>query len=314
MIGKAYRQFGQERGMKYSDGICYGELNGFMTTLNEGNGYKDMFISALCSKETIDNLMAESMDIKKKYRLMRFEVNTHYVYITFSDGIGAMKRINAFTDEFMPQLRNYGVIGANICPECGNPFESGFVTKMIMGHAVRLHAGCADEIVNQLRSNEEELANTSSNAGKGILGSVLFGIIGAIPWAIVYALGWFVAWLGALIGFMVVKGYQKFGGVVKKSVIPVFAVIMILCVIFGQFLGDAITLGYYIQTGEADIAFSEIPSFIIYLLQEEPEYKASFIGNIIIGIIFAGVGVFGIFRGLISSVSSESQKVKDLEN
>lgn len=314
MIGSAYKKFAAERGLKCSNGICYGELNGFMVTLSEGRGYKDIYISAQCGQDTCGRLMAEADVLKKKYKLNAFEVNSKFVYIAFLDGVGTLKRIVAFVDEFMPQLREYGVGGAEICPECGGTLDSGCVTKLIYGHAVKLHSGCAEEIINQMRDGEEQAAEVKSNAGMGIIGAVLFGIVGAIPWAIVYALGWFVGWLGALIGFMVVKGYEKFGGNIKKSVIPVFAVIVILCVIFAQFLGDAFQLGYYIQNGEIYGTFADIPSYIKILLEEEPEYRASVIKNIIIGLIFAALGVYGLFRSLISSVSSHSKRIVDLEN
>lgn len=90
-----------------------------------------------------------------------------------------------------------------------------------------------------------------------------------------YALGWFVGWLGALIGFGVVKGYEKFGGKIKKPIIPVFALIIIVCVVFAQFLGDAIQLGYYINNGELYGSLSDIPEYIKILLTEEPEYQTT---------------------------------------
>lgn len=314
MIGSAYKKFAVGRGLKCSNGIGYGELNGFMVTLSEGGGYKEIYISAKCDQDTCGRLMAESDALKKKYKLNAFEVKPQFVYICFFDGVGTLKRIAAFVDEFMPRLREFGVGGADVCPECGGSLDSGSVTKLIYGHAVRLHSGCAEEIVNQMREGEEQAAEVKSNAGKGIIGSVLFGIVGAIPWAIVYAFGWFVGWLGALIGFMVVKGYEKFGGKIKKSVIPAFAVVIILCVIFAQFLGDAFQIGYYIQKGDVYADFADIPSLIKTLLEEEPEYRAAVVRNIIIGIIFAALGVYGLFRSLISSVSSHSKKIVDLEN
>lgn len=135
---------------------------------------------------------------------------------------------------------------------------------------------------------------------------------------IVYAMGWFVGWLGALIGFMVVKGYEVFKGNIKKSVIPIFAVIVIVCVVFAQFLGDAFELGYEMLSEKelydaAGLGIGDIPSIISDLLKTESEYRIIVIKNIIIGLVFAALGVYGIFRSLISRVSSQSKKVIDLE-
>ena len=122
-----------------------------------------------------------------------------------------------------------------------------------------------------------------------------------------------VGWLGALIGFGVVKGYEKFGGKIKKPIIPVFALIIIVCVVFAQFLGDAIQLGYYINNGELYGSLSDIPEYIKILLTEEPEYQTTVVKNIIIGLLFAGLGVYGIFRSLINQVKSHSKSVADLD-
>lgn len=146
-------------------------------------------------------------------------------------------------------------VKADVCPHCKNSLDPTATAKLIRGRAVRLHSGCAEEIINGMRESEELTSSAESGAGKGIAGAILFGLAASIPWAIVYALGWFVGWLGALIGFGVVKGYEKFGGKIKKPIIPVFALIIIVCVVFAQFLGDAIQLGYYINNGEASRLF-----------------------------------------------------------
>ncbi len=313
MISSGLKKFGLGKGLKLGKGFCYGNLNGFIATLYDGSGVKSMYLSTCVDQEASSRIMSGADELKKKYKLSAFEVNPKYIYIAFVDTIGTLKRIEAFTAEALPQLKEWGAGGADICPHCQNQMDSTAVTKLIYGHAVKLHGGCAEEILSDMKESEIELNETKSNAGLGILGSVLFGIIGAIPWAIVYALGYFVAWLGALIGFMIVKGYEVFGGKLKKSVIPVFVVITILCVVLAQFMGDAFQLGYYILSDQLDAAIGDIPMIISELLKTDSDYRTQVIINLVIGIIFAGIGVFGIFRVLVSRVSSQSKKVSDLE-
>lgn len=315
MIGIAYKKFASAKGFKFAKGIAYGNLNGFIVTLCEGSGYKEMLFSAVVDKEAgarISSLASE--ECKNKYRLLEFEVSGRYIYIRFGDSVGTLKRIESFVNEIVPLFKEYGAKGSDTCPNCLERLDSGAVTKLIGGHALKLHSSCAEEMIGRLRENEQAVSETKSNAGLGIIGALIFGIIGAIPWAIVYALGWFVGWLGALIGFMVVKGYELFKGKIKKSIIPVFAVIIIVCVIFAQFLGDAFQLGYYILNGDLEGSIGDIPSTILETLKEVPEYQTIFIKNIIIGLVFAALGVYGIFRNIISKVSSYSEKVVDLED
>ncbi len=315
MIGTKYKTFGVQRGFKVSNGICYGILNGFVVTLSEGSGFKDMYISACVDQEAYDRIMADAKDLKKKYKLNALEVTEKYILIRFVDAIGTIKRVESFTNEAMPMLGNYGVKGADVCPHCKQALDSSTsVTKLILYNAIKLHAGCAEEILNEMREEEEKIATKQSNAGMGMVGAMLFGLVAAIPWAIVYALGWFVGWLGALIGLAVVKGYEKFGGNIKKSIIPVFAIIIIVCVIFGQFLGENLDLIFYCKKEEIPFVLSEIPTAIIDTFKSDSEYRTAILGNIIMGLIFGGLGVIGVFRGLISKVSSHSKKIIDLEN
>lgn len=225
--------------------------------------------------------------------------------------MGIMKRLEPFIDWFMPIVAASGA-PESICPECGNPMQGDEVKKLLGGHAVCMHSACAQALINNVKAEEEEFKNSESNAGKGLLGSVIFGLVSAIPWAVVYALGWFVGWLGALIGAAIVKGYTMFGGKVKKSVIPIMALLVIICVVFAQFLGDGIQLAYYISNGTLYGEWSDIPEYMS-LLFEDSHYIKTFVGNILIGILFAGLGVWGIFKTLIKNVSSVSKTIVDLE-
>ena len=312
MISKAYKKLGAAKGLKAINGVCCGKICGYTVTLSDGGGYKDIYISAYTDGEAFECISAAADSLRKKYKLNAFEIKPEYFYIRFFDGIGTIKRIDGFINEFFPELSVWGV-KADVCPHCKNSLDPTATAKLIRGRAVRLHSGCAEEIINGMREAEELTSSAESGAGKGIAGAILFGLAASIPWAIVYALGWFVGWLGALIGFGVVKGYEKFGGKIKKPIIPVFALIIIVCVVFAQFLGDAIQLGYYINNGELYGSLSDIPEYIKILLTEEPEYQTTVVKNIIIGLLFAGLGVYGIFRSLINQVKSHSKSVADLD-
>lgn len=83
---------------------------------------------------------------------------------------------------------------------------------------------------------------------------------------------------------------------------------MIAAVIFGVVLGN---LGAYamvlIQQGGS---VADIPMFIAYLLSL-PEFLPSFLSDIGVGLLFAGLGVYGILRKAGQQVSGT--KIIDLE-
>lgn len=45
MIGQSYKKFAQKQGLFPYAGVAYGEIGGFLTTLSEGLGNKDLFVS-----------------------------------------------------------------------------------------------------------------------------------------------------------------------------------------------------------------------------------------------------------------------------
>jgi len=66
-----------------------------MTTLSEGIGYKDIYISACIYDETkdiIEKSLSET-EIKKKYRITEYQITDKSVYIKFFDNPGTMKCI-----------------------------------------------------------------------------------------------------------------------------------------------------------------------------------------------------------------------------
>lgn len=316
LVSSDLKKLAVEKGMKTAHNICYGKLNDYMVTvrdINTGRALREIYISTVLT-EDVKNKIHEALnstDAVKQYKIESIELNNNFICIRFAMAMGLMKRFTPFIDWFMPIVAASGA-PANVCPECGNPIQGDEVKKLLGGHAVCLHNACAQAIINNVKTEEEEFKNSKSNAGKGLLGSVIFGLVSAIPWAVVYALGWFVGWLGALIGAAIVKGYTVFGGKLKKAVIPVMALLVIVCVFFAQILGDGIQLAYYISNGELYGEWSDIPEYMS-LLFEDSDYITTFVRNILIGILFAGLGVWGIFKTLIKNVSSVSKTIIDLE-
>ncbi|MDE5648667.1 MAG: hypothetical protein K2I33_02045, partial [Oscillospiraceae bacterium] len=284
MVSSDLKKLAVEKGMKTAHNICYGNLNGYTVTLsdiNTGRALREIYISTVLNEDVKNkiNEALNSADAVKQYKIYSVELNDHFICIRFAMAMGLMKRFTPFIDWFMPVVAASGA-PESVCPECGNPIQGDEVKKLLGGHAVCMHSACAQALINNVKEEEEEFKNAKSNAGKGLLGSVIFGLVSAIPWAIVYALGWFVGWLGALIGAAIVKGYTMFGGKVKKSVIPVMALLVIVCVFFAQLLGDGLQLAYYISKGELYGEWSDIPEYMS-LLFEDSDYIAIFVKNIL---------------------------------
>ena len=151
---------------------------------------------------------------------------------------------------------------------------------------------------------------TNKNYFIGAIGAILGALIGAAPWAVAYSFGWFVGWLGFLIGICAVKGYNIFRG--KKGMPAVLIIILsiILGVIAGQVLGDILNIVKYINNGEIEgVSLSGIPNLYLYVLLNDSEFFASFLGNFALGLLFAGLGVWKLLTNMISELKPQKPEV-----
>ncbi len=313
MISKKFRKMGEARGFVTAKGICYGEVNGYTVTLSEENSFRYVCINAAVTEMVHQNLIANEQQIRDTYKI-NMEYHSTCVIASFRTGIGKkIEDIDAFLNVYTSQLAAAGCPrSADTCIHCNMSMDAtSRRIKFVGGRAMHLHEGCAQQLADALHSQSEQLSTAKSNAGKGILGALLFGLIGALPWAILYALGYFVAWAGLLIGIMAVKGYQKFDGIIKKSTIALLALLIVLLVIGAQLLGVVFEVGAIILGGEVWGTLANIP-FYMNTLFGNSEYVSSFVGNILLGLVFAGLGLFGLFRSLISSVADMSKSIVDL--
>ena len=79
-----------------------------------------------------------------------------------------------------------------------------------------------------------------------------------------------------------------------------------------NFAADAFSLATMIANGELPgMGLIDIPYMISVLLTSEPEYLRITISNILMGLLFAGLGVFSLLRKTGKEVSAT--KVIDLE-
>lgn len=317
MIGSGLKKLANDRKLKIANGVVYGYISGFMTTLDEGIGFKRICISfSAPNAETILAIQKSLSDTKllnKQYRLQDIGLQDNYMVLGFFDNPGTMKCINSFIDWYYPELKETGALGSGYCSQCNQELlESDTTYKLINGIAFCMHRHCVTDIQHEFKLDKEETKDESAYIFRGTVGALLGGIIGSIPWAILYALGWFVGWLGLLIGFTAKKGYTLLGGKIKRVSIPILLFVVIVSVLFAQLLGDVFSLGYMILNGEIEgTKLSDIPLIFTQSLFLNSEYLAEFFKNVVIGLVFAVIGAYSIFREIHAETADN--KIIDLE-
>lgn len=307
MIGSGLRKLATENGMQVAHGVAYGMLHGYCATLSEGFGYKLMVLSTRFADATARYSFQESMgqaqkELQKEYGVQAMTVEEKSISVVFTDTIGTMKRIEAFLQWFFPRLEQSGASKGNICSECGMQLTDG-KWKLVDGVAIYVHEACGQKLRDELQLATEEVRKDGSYLS-GAVGAFLGATLGAAAWAGVMLLGYISSLLGLLIGFLAERGYSLLRG--KRG--PVKIVILLISVVFGVLLGnfvsEMIPLIREMKAYGLSATFGEAVDLMVLILKEDAEARGGVIKNVLLGLFFAALGVFGLIAKTKQEVST----------
>lgn len=300
MIGSGLKKLATQYGMKVSQGVAYGALQGYAATMSEGAGFKQIIFT---TKFTDPARKAEFMDavnavnIQQLYRVQKLGIGPRSIQVIFHDNPGTMGKIAEFLGWFIPLLELYGATPANICTECGFELTGG--RWVLVGNtAYYLHDGCAQKVLREIdadatRQKEEDTGSYL----KGALGALGGALLGAIAWAVVLSLGYVTSLVGLVIGFLSLKGYDLLKGKQGKAKIAILIVAIIVGVLLGTFLAECAAWAQYVDILETPAAF-------LAVMANEPEYRSAVLGNAGMGLFFAALGTFALVWQAGKSVST----------
>lgn len=307
MIGKGLRDLAKKYGMKADHGIAYGSMEGYCATLSEGSGYKQIIFTTRVEDATKRFALTELLQnpqLGKDYRINDFEVREDRVTIVFTDTFGTMKRIEAFLEWFLPQFAQFGATKTDICSCCGMMLDKGS-WKLVNGVAICAHESCAQKLRDAL-TDEYDRNSAGGSYLTGAAGAFLGAILGSVAWAILMMIGYVASIVGFLIGFLAEKGYTLLKGKNGKGKLAILIIAVIIGVLLGYFVGYTVDL-----MKEFDMAFGEASDFVINAIQEDEKVRSAVLKDVLLGLLFAGLGVFAILRNTQKEVASP--KFIDLE-
>lgn len=306
MIGSGLKKLAAEYGMKVSNGVAYGSLRGYAATFSEGAGYKQIAFSVSFqdpAQRTLFTDAVNAVDTEKLYRVLRVGISPRNVQVVFHDNPGTMKKIRGFLDWFIPLLDQHLATKVDICSECGTQITGG-CWKLIDGIAHHMHETCGEKVRSQIDGeNETRKQEAEGSYGLGLVGALAGAAIGAVLWALVLNMGYVASIVGLVIGFLAEKGYNLLHGKQGKGKVVILIVAVVFGVLLGTFGADVFTLVSMIREGETYLTYGEIPEFLMTLLAEEPEYRSATISNGLMGLLFAGLGVFALLRKASKAVA-----------
>lgn len=295
MIASGLKKLARKHNMTIDNGVAYGSYYGYATTLHEGSGWKAIEVSCTFpdgQRMAQLQAMLDDRNLRKEYRILQLTLAPNGIHIQFHDTIGTMKKLEAFSEWFFPQLTDYGVTGADICPMCGQPHNSSSEWQLVDGLAVRLHSTCTQRLQQtEDRKAQLEAESTAEQSYlTGFIGALLGGLLGAIIWGAVLYWGYYASVVGIAIGLLASKGYDLLGGKQKKGKILIVLLVTIFSVIIG-------TLGAYEFEFLRLIAAGEVPGavyadslWMLLSLCLDPEFGPSLLMEIGMGMFYALLG------------------------
>ena len=296
MIGSGLKKLAKEHGMGIGQGVAFGDLQGYATTLSEGMGFKTVTVTTRLTEEkkVIFRSRLAERDLGREFWIEQLQLCDDGIIVQFLDNPGTMKKIYAFIDWFWPILEEAGVGKTDICTECGMPIFADGVWKLVDEAAFHLHPGCAQRMHRSVEIRQEaEREEQKAGFGKGFVGALLGALLGAIVWAVVMSIGYVTAIVGILICWLAGKGYQMLGGPKGRGKVVALVVSIFLGVVLGTILGELLAVGQMILQGYLPgVTLADAPLLILTLLVEYPDYLRDILGNLGLGLLFAYAGTW----------------------
>jgi len=156
----------------------------------------------------------------------------------------------------------------------------------------------------------------------GLVGALLGAVIGAILWCLVMQLGIIASLVGFAIGWLAEKGYTLLKGKNGIGKVVILSVAVILGVLLGTFAAHAVDwyqaiAEYYpnaaatIDGREVPVTYADIPNLILYYLRTDSDYLGDTVKDVLLGLLFAFMGVFGILKSAAGKKTAAIQTAEE---
>lgn len=300
MIGSGLKKLAKENNMKVAHGVAYGSLRGYAATLSEENGCKRIVFTTRfpdpAKKDALSALIGQT-ELKRQYKVQNLEILPRSVQITFVDNSGALKKVRSFLDWFVPLLAQHSATPADVCTECGSQITGGRWI-LVNGTSHYLHDTCANRVAQEIEAEKAQKAEEDTGSyALGLLGALCGSALGAVLWAIVLNIGYVASVVGLVIGWLAEKGYNLLHGKQGRAKVAILIVAVIFGVLLGTITADVFTIIGMMNDGDLyGFTYGDILPLIFFLLAGDADYRGAVVANVLMGLLFAGLGVFAMLR------------------
>jgi len=285
-MDKTLENFSKNKGWTLNKSIVSGEERGYLFTIIQRGRLKTFIVPLThitdADQDRVINFLNE---LKTEYKLREFGFSNSVLFIYVKEAFSLMteSEINSLLSTLTNFFITNNIGTQRYCVFCGlvDPDDQCTINK-IQFHT---HSYCYR---HHLRSKTKQIKDFSGrNYFLGTIGALLGGLVGTIPWFIVSYLGIFTSFLGYLIGIASLKGYKMLGGKFGFKTRWIILICVLFSVVFAELMSYLILLGL---EGYA-LSLYNLIGMIFYNLFR-------FLLNIGLGILFAFLGIYRLFKDL----------------
>lgn len=148
-------------------------------------------------------------------------------------------------------------------------------------------------------ADNREDQKPAGNLLGGLVGACLGALLGGALWVLIGQLGYIAGLAGLVMAICALKGFQLLGGKLTVVTVLIVFTIVLITVYFAQRISYSISL-YNAWKGDIDWTFFDAYRILPELVDNSPDLKSSFLGDLLIGLVLTVIGSFGAFRNAIA--------------
>ena len=265
------------------DKLVYGIFNGYQmsTTIDvfQANSFHTFIFTKM--NEELATKLRDFLNANLKVLKL---VQSNFYNYGFSFAVQTITRKSGYANlenallKITEFLNENGFMNQEYCPICGNEM---MVKKTIKINDVKFNVDevCEEELKSQLQANEEAYENAPNNYFAGFIGAALGGLVGALVWIFVgVVFNLMSAWIALLLSWLAGNGYTKAKGKANVMKIVISSVVSVIYIIVSMLIV------YNVLCVKEGLD-------LVALLNENIEFKAAFIGDMVQSLLFGALGI-----------------------
>jgi hypothetical protein len=296
--------FCKQLGLKQVDEVFYGKyLQYWLAFTQNNNNGTDISLSMSINKSVSFEKMKEALLETGYTKNVEITENILEIQIEigdFDDTRILLEHIN----KILSICHEFGV--ESICQLCKENMPDAYYN-----YNGQIIPGCTECISKINLLKEETISTNPKSYVMGSIGALIGALLGSTVWIIIGLIGFYASIGGVAISYASFTGYTKLGGKGNKVSIIIITISVLIAVVFAELVGLGIEIVKYAR--QEDLRLSIVQTVqIIFEILKNGEDIGEIIRNMLVGLLFAGLGSWGLLKGILQKVKSADIKVEKI--